>query len=336
MLMNVPGVTGLVPSVGEPRPSPSVDTPVTPLLPSVGALDVLSPFPSGIRPFARASIWNEPVAGDAPLDPRSDRIAAALAGEVRDEAEAKTGPWINTSKYSVPVYTVGADVPKVHVTLDTSKPALQRDFDAVPIPVGAHQSADTDALLVVYQPSTDTLWEFFHARLAADGWHARWGGKMTSVSTNQGYFPAPYGASASSLALLGGLMTIAELKAGQIDHALSMAVPNTAVGRFTWPAQRADGRTTKESAIPEGTRFRIDPAVDLSTLGLTPAGLTIARAAQRYGIIVRDGANNVVLYGEDPTTTNENPYGQIFGGRYPNAVLRNFPWNRLQVVAPSP
>ena len=30
----------------------------------------------------------------------------------------------------------------------------------------------------MYQPSTDTLWEFWLMRRAADGWHARWGGKL--------------------------------------------------------------------------------------------------------------------------------------------------------------
>jgi hypothetical protein len=347
---NGPADGGSVPGSSTPVDIPPVDTPPVdtppvdtppggtpdgPALPPIlDALAVLTPFPAGTRVFATTSIWNEPLAEDAPLDPSSDRLSAALAAEVRHEVDASTGPWINTTKFSVPVYTVGANVPGVHVTLDTVKPALQRDFDSVPIPAGAKQSADSDALLVIYQPATDTVWELFHARQDIDGWHARWGGKMTNASTSPGYFPYPYGASASGLALLGGLMTVAELKAGAIDHALAIAVPNTAIGKRTWPALRNDGRSIDPDAIPEGTRFRIDPAVDLSKLGLTGAGLAIARAAQRYGILVRDGASNVAFYGEDPSTTSSNPYGQIFGGRYPNAVLRDFPWDRLQVVAP--
>jgi hypothetical protein len=246
----------------------------------------------------------------------------------------RSGPWIATHAYSVPVYTVGAEVPAVHVTLDTNKPLLQRDFDAVPIPDGAHAAAGTDQHLVIFQPTTDTMWEFWHARQLSDGWHAGWGGKMTNVSTNPGYFANPYGASATSLPLLGGLMTEYELKNRQIDHALALALPLTAAGTFTWPAQRSDGRTVGPTAIPEGTRFRIDPTLDLSTLKLTPVGLAMARAAQKYGIIVRDGAQCVVFYGEDPTTLPWDSYPGLFGGLYPDEVLAGFPWSRLQVVAP--
>ena len=297
--------------------------------------------PAGARAAARAkvfapgSVWNAPIAANAPLAGDSDRLAHALRSEVAREVQARTGPWINTSKWSVPVYTVGADAPSVRVTLDTWKPALQRDFEAVPMPRGARPAVGTDGHLVVHQPSTDTLWEFYRAREAADGWHARWGGKMTNVSSNPGYFPAPYGATATSLPLLGGLIRVSELKAGRIDHALALALPTTAAGTFTWPAQRTDGRTTGPSAIPEGTRFRIDPKVDVTRLDLPPAGLAIARAAQRYGMIVRDGASNVTFYAEDPTPSGTNPYATLFGGRYPNEVLRGFPWDRLQVVAPS-
>ena len=284
--------------------------------------------------FAPTSVWRMPLAQTAPRDPRSAQLVAALNGELRREMGNKTGPWINTTKWSVPVYTVGAGARPVRVILDTNKPALERDFDAVPIPAGARPAAGTDGHMVIHQPSTDTLWEFYRARSAADGWHARWGGKMSNVSSDPGFFPGGFGASGTSLPLLGGLMTIAELEAGQIDHALALALPTTAAGTFTWPAQRSDGRTTGPSAIPEGTRFRIDPSLDLNRLGLSPVARAMARAAQRYGIIVRDGASNITFYAEDPSPTGANPYGRLFRNRYPNDVLRGFPWDRLEVVAP--
>jgi hypothetical protein len=321
-------------------PPPLLEPPaaVPPVLtpPVVGPLDVLTPFPASMRLFSPTSIWNAQVDGDLPLDPQSDRLVSALSNEVRSELDRSVGPWINTTRDSVPVYTVGADVTPVHVTLDTYLPALQRDFDVVPIPAGAHPSDSTDRHLVVYQPATDTLWEFWRAQKLADGWHARWGGKMTGVSTNPGYFEGTLGGSGTSLALLGGLMTIAELKAGRVDHALALAIPNTDSQSVTWPAQRGDGRTSGPNAIPEGTQFRIDPSLDLTKLRLSPLALTMARAAQRYGIVVRDSADCVTFYAEDPTTTSSNPYPQMYGGpgKYPADALRNFPWDSLQVVAP--
>jgi outer membrane biosynthesis protein TonB len=331
----VPPKSPVVPPKPPTTPVPPV-TSVPPIVtpPGLGPLDVLTPFPSGSRLFAPTSFWNRELPASEPLDPRSVQLVAALAAEVRSEVTKRTGPWINTNTWSVAAYTVGANVPNVHVTPDVRVAQFQRDIDAVPIPAAAHASNDGDATLVIYQPSTDTLWEFWHARRLADGWHAAWGGKMSNVSSNPGYFPNPMGASATSLPLLGGLVSINELKSGKIDHALALAVPNTDAAAVTWPAQRGDGRVRGAAAIPQGTHFRLDPTVDLSRLGLPPAGLAMARAAQRYGIVLRESSDCVTFYAEDATVTGSNPYPQLFRGLYANEVLAKFPWDRLQVVAP--
>jgi hypothetical protein len=156
----------------------------------------------------------------------------------------------------------------VHVTLDADMPDLQRAFDSVPPPDDARPAAGTDGHLLVWQPATDRLWEFWKLRRASDGWHARWGGAMSDVSRNAGYFPAPFGATGTGLPLLGGLIRASELRSGRIDHALALAIPKAKAGQFVWPAQRSDGSGTGPDAIPEGTRLRIDPRLDLSTLGL--------------------------------------------------------------------
>jgi hypothetical protein len=287
------------------------------------------------RLFSPASFWNKRLPANAPLDPSSRRLVRALEAQVDREVRARTGPWINFNAYSTPVYTVGRNAPTVRVKVDVYSPALQRDFDAVPIPSHARVAGGSDAHLTVYQPSTDTLWELWLARRAADGWHARWGGKLTGVATSPGHFPGAFGATATGLPLIGGLMRIKELQARRIDHALALAVPNTAAGRFVWPAQRGDGRTRGRGAIPHGTHFRINPRLDLRRLNLHPLTFAMARAAQRYGIVVRDTAGVVVFYAEDPVGLRApSPYGRIFDGRYPNALLQGFPWRHLQVVAP--
>jgi hypothetical protein len=328
-----PPVAPTTPTPPPPKPPPQV-APSPPAVFAIGPLDVVNQFPIELKAFAPTSFWNAALPATAPLAPDSARMATALSAEVRREIRLRTGPWINTNEWSVPVYTVGAGVPAVRVTLDNRSASLQRDFDAVPIPANARAAGGSDHHLTIYQPATDTLWEFWGARRSATGWRAAWGGKMTSVSTNPGYFPAPYGASGTSLPLIGGLMTIHELETGQVDHALAIAIPNTAQDRFVWPAQRGDGRTTGETAIPEGTRFRIDPSLNLDTLGLSPVGLAIARAVQRYGMVVRDTGGNFAFYAEDATPSGGKAYGKIFGPHYPNALLDRFPWSRLQVVAP--
>ena len=155
---------------------------------------------------------------------------------------------------------------------------------------------------------------------------------MSDVSYNPGYFPALFGATGTGLPLLGGLIRASELRSGRIDHALALAIPKAKAGQFVWPAQRSDGWGTGPDAIPEGTRLRIDPRLDLSTLGLPPIGLAIARAAQRYGMVIRDQAGAVTFYAEDPVTLKTNPYWALHAGKYPNDILASFPWSHLQVV----
>jgi hypothetical protein len=158
---------------------------------------------------------------------------------------------------------------------------------------------------------------------------------MEHVSTNPGYFTDPplWGATATSLPLLGGLIRLSELDAGHIDHALALAIPNRRAHWYSWPAQRTDGRTDAETAIPEGARFRIDPQLDLSTLNLSPFVRMLAQAAQHYGMVVRDGAGSVTFYAEDPTPTGSNPFtgpqGWFEGGYIDQMLRQQFPWDHL-------
>ncbi len=297
--------------------------------------------PSGqARPFAANAVWNAALPADAPLAPNSSTLVSQLESQVKAK-----GPWINTSPYSIPVYTVGNDQPTVPVTLDQHGPGSVGELASVlaagvPIPKDAHAAAGTDKSLVIWQPGRDRLWEFWQARKVNGKWNAVWGGRMNNVSRNPGYFDDPndWGGSATSLALLGGLMRISELRSGQIDHALALAIPAAAKGRFVYPAQRGDGVDTRPNAIPEGTRFRLDPKLDINALQLPPTTRMMALAAQRFGIIVRDQSGSVSFYSEDPTTTGSDPYGGTYGlfdGLSPHDLLKNFPWGHLEVVSPS-
>ena len=281
------------------------------------------------RPFSSSSFWNKPLADRAQIDARSQAYVDGL----RWEAWA-WGSWINTSAYSTPVYTVPAGQPTVRVQLDNVQTDLQAAWERVPIPSNAVPAIGTDGHMVVWQPSTDTMWEFWRASKQLDGWHAVYGGRMKNVSTNPGYFtdPPSWGATATSLPLIGGLMRIDELKAGRIDHALAMAIPQARANVYSWPAQRTDGNVDNPDAIPEGTRFRIDPKLDLRTLKMSRTTRIMAEAAQRYGIVVRDLAGSVVFYGEDPTLLGTDPYTALFGGLAPSQLLAEFPWASMQAL----
>ncbi len=296
------------------------------------------------RLFAPTSVWNRPLASDVPLDRRSAQLVAALDAQVAREEAARTGPWINTTSDGVPILTVAAEEPTVRVQLDHAPDAaLSSAWGAVPLPPTALPAAGSDGYLVVWQPSTDRMWEFWRLTRQDDGWHASWGGAIRAVSTSPGvYGPTAWpgakpwwGATASSLALAGGAITIEQLRVGQIDHALAIAMPQVRAGIFASPAQRTDGRSLDPLALPEGAHLRLDPRLNLSSLQMSPLAREMALAAQRYGIIVRDFAANIAFFGQDPTLTGSNPYqGQsgFFEGEYPSQLLASFPWTHLQVL----
>lgn len=199
-------------------------------------------------------------------------------------------------------------------------------------------------------PATDTA--------ATPGqWHAQWGGRMIDVSSNPGYYydikdPRGgyleydnWGATASSLPIVAGLITLSDLASGHIDHAVALMIPEAKAAVAWCPAQRTDGYDTSRDAIPEGAHFRLDPKLDLSKLQLTPVTRMIAEAAQKYGLIVNDQTGVTVGFrAEDPTPLmregHPNPYDRYFTdpatGRYeaPNRFLAAFPWSHLQLLRP--
>lgn len=292
-----------------------------------------SVWPS-VNPFSPTSFWNTPIAATAPLDANSATYVSDLQSQIK-----QSGVWMNTTAYSVPAYVVPAGQPTVSVTLDTWGPDLQQQFNAVPIPAGAVAASGTDESMSVWQPSTNKLWDFWLMHQVNGVWHARWGGEMDNVSTNPGYFTHSgqtnnWGGTATGLPLIGGLITLADLQRGYINHALALAVPQTLQGAFRWPAQRGDGNSTAATALPEGIRFRLDPTVNVSTLGLPWLDRLIAQAAQTYGIVLRDTSGAVTLYGQDPTPTGTNPWAAPFDGWSAGTYLSWLPWSRMQVVAP--
>jgi hypothetical protein len=284
------------------------------------------------RPFAPSSFWNKPLPCHADLDHRSRALVRTLVDQV-----AENEAWVNTYKYSSPIYVAGRDQRQTRVKLDRPSASLSAAFEAVPLPRNAIPARGTDAQLVVWQPATDSLWEFSKLTRRAHGWHAMWGGRIEGVSSSPGWFEEKnWGATATGLPLLGGLITLDDLRRGRINHALAIGVTRARSYLWSWPARRTDGATDNRTAIPEGARFRLDPALDLDRIAMPRLTRMLAEAAQRYGIVVRDKTGSSVTFeAEDATRFNADPYyrrGGWFGGRSPSALLASFPWTRLQAL----
>jgi hypothetical protein len=337
----------------------------------------------GSRLFSPASWRNQPLAPEAPLD--ADQSAA---WRLRQQL-ALHPAWVNTRDWSAPIYIASANLRRVRVQVETDfETELWRDWGDVPLvkdamgapPADGYDDRDplwlrlnrrqwTDRSLVVYQPATDSLWEFIHLVKRGDSFYAADGGKVTNVSESLGTWdpwPAPnlpHGTTGAGLPHMLGMQTIDEVvRRGSIDHVVSMLVPHAAdvdpgnrnpdyVG-VRAPATRSDGDRNPllyPDAIAEGTRFRLPASLDVDALDLTPYGKILARAIQRYGAVVvdrscavgqdclgqdADSKAAVSFYAEQPPNPSLDPYRAKFGQSFPAGALKNFPWDRLQVLPP--
>lgn len=310
--------------------------------------DVALALSSPGTPFSPTSFWNTQLPDNTPINPNTAAYQGDIDYDLQHYFGTPSNPNngnINTMQYTVPFYVVPADQPLVPVNAACANNGTQkasRNFtppkdlekdvlgngNGLPVPADAHGAAGTDEAIVIYQPSTNTEWELWQFQQDGSGnWEACDGGLNTDVSGGDGVFTSPYGVSASGLPLLGGLIRIEELQAGQIDHVMNLSLPqrlsrptipaNTpgATIGYSYPAVRTDGNSTNPLEIAEGQRFRLptclhlptdtQTCVSLSTYSqtypLTPVAMTIAVAAQKYGFIVGDGAGAVDVRGGDPT-----------------------------------
>jgi hypothetical protein len=271
--------------------------------------------------FSKNGPWNTKLPPNVPLATNSAAIVASITQDEQDT----NGAWVlNTDTFSTPIFYVSRNTPVQNWTysdcqnLPQLAPVIAGSLENVPTPADLIASQGTDGSTTIYQPSTDTYWDFWRAQKDASGhWSACWGGKIEHYSHNPGIFTNPLGASASGLPLGAGVIRISELQRGLIDHAIILVVPRTQANCFSWPANRDDGNTVGSDIPCEGQRLRLNPSFDVTML-YGRATQTIARAMQQYGLIVTDHGGAIVTYAED-----ERPYEATHGGVNPYPALED-------------
>lgn len=311
------------------------------------------------RVFSPQSFWYQPIPANAPLNPNSAAYTQNLVDQIQTHYNNVN---LNTTSYAASIYFVqtnggakdvtwvdGTPVYPVAKTVNVgfndcqnkgwTDPNLIAQWQNVPIPVGAKPASGTDSEMSIYDLSTHTLWDFWVMSQTNGQWQACWGGRIQNTTQNAGMFPNPYGTTATGLPFIGGEISAEDLAKGQINHVMGISLVNAATWNvFSWPANRSDGYNpfNAPNQIPEGTRLRLDPSVNVDALNLTPVGRMIAKAAQTYGFVIWDKAGAVSLRMVNPNTYTlagkPDPYPALFGGMASWQVLQNFPWNKMQFM----
>ena len=144
-------------------------------------------------------------------------------------------------------------------------------------------------------PNNCTLYELWQGSKDASGsgWSAS-NGAIFPLGTNALRPDGWTSADAAGLPILPGLVRWDEVNAGAINHAIRFTMNNTFNG-YIHPATHAAGLSGKQFP-PLGMRMRLKASTDMTRFS-GPA-LVIARAMQRYGIILADNGSNWYISGD--------------------------------------
>jgi hypothetical protein len=248
--------------------------------------------------FASNSVWNTPVgSGSVPAtaDPNSASWVSLLTSSIGSIA-------VNQGDYTPTYFKADASTARYSFT-----DANGWYTDSVPIPSGFKVSPG-DGWGIVADSSTNRIYAFTGQPT------------INSLTTASGVVVGPYNMSgsgtwddrtgpwlggASGINYLAGAVLPEDVKAGTINHALSMAFPKPVTrnggcaGSFVYPASSTDGQGACTS-IPMGTHFQLDPSISDATFqswGADTGDLMILHALQKYGAYVRDTTGSqIALY----------------------------------------
>jgi hypothetical protein len=286
------------------------------------------------RLYSRFSAFNRPIGANPVIDPNSSAMVDTLVAS----ANAR-GFSVASNEWTVPVYYADETTPRYDVAIAGQPPGAHYDpsfvhdvpriMHDVPIPPEAAPDPQIDGHMTVIDESTGCEYDFYAASKVGSSWRALWANRISTHSN--GVYQHGLSTRGTGFAPLAGMIWPEELQAGRIDHALMFAFPTTRAGGPVLPATASDGKTVDPNAIPQGARVQLDPDLDLDTLDLTPTERVIARALQRYGMLLGDTGGALSLYAVGAQSFAEYPYG---GFLEPTDVtyLSGIPVSRFRVL----
>lgn len=337
------------------------DTPVGQGAPDAGHFAGQLPNGESARIFAPDSFWYRPLPDDTPVVPHSDAVVARITSVARESLRDDPYPHpstlpqnpplvtVNTQAYSPGVFVANESDPIGNFSWDNcgglpedvGRRLVEDHLQDIHVPLSAQPAQGSDHEMAIYNVDTRQLTELW--RVTKQGpthFSACWGGTIVDASTSSGMFPGSFGATATGLSLVGGIITPNELKAGRIDHVVGVIVDVSVLNdQVSWPARRTDGRALGEHTIAAGQMLRLPASLDLDAMRLSPASRTIAQAAQRYGLIVWDGGAPFTFRAVNPNSLAWDPYPALIGdegyGLMGNTARGEepFPVDRLQVLS---
>jgi serine/threonine-protein kinase len=270
-------------SGGAPPPSAATSTPGGAAAPRAGAY------------FPADAVWYRDVSR-APLDAQSAAVIANLQ-------QAGWGLGRMQIDFSIEVLEAAADTPILAFTPTEDHFRPDCDLDPVPVPQGGALEgesgyecrSDGDCHLIVADRPRQRLYEMWRANIVSGRFR---GGCLAVWDMSRVYPPSGRGEQCTSADAAGYpiaplLFSADEVAAGSIDHAIRFILPNATMraGEYVHPATHGTRATRGgRDAPPYGVRLRLRADYPLASLP-NEAARVVARAMQRYGMLLADGGN---------------------------------------------
>ena len=235
------------------------------------------------------------------------------------EALAAAGGWgFGSMRIDFSIEVLQADATTPFRSFTPTADFYTPDCDHVPFPVppggaiegetGYQCVSNGDCHLIVVHRPTKTLYEMWRANIVGStftgGCAAVWDLTRSYPATLRG--DQCTSADAAGFPMAAMLFSADEVASGAINHAIRFILPNSRMrsGVYVRPATHAGGPTGGANLPPYGVRFRLRSDFPLASLPSEGARV-IARAMQRYGMILSDGGNIALTAQSDRFTTHK-------------------------------
>jgi len=262
--------------------------------------------------FPSTAPWYTDIS-NAPKDAQSDAAIAAMNSK---------GGW-GTGKmqidFSITVQHANASTPMMSFTKTSDWYSPDCDFTQVPVPTGGAIegesgyacTGDGDCHLLVIHDTQHKLYEMWRTNMVGSTLN---GGCLAVWDLTKDYVPHGRGegctsADAGGFPMTALLFNADEVAAGAINHAIRFILPNDRIGKqgYVHPATHAttaSASTTAPNSPPYGARLRLRADYPVDSLP-TAGAKVVARAMQKYGMILSDGGNIALTATSDKFTTHK-------------------------------
>jgi hypothetical protein len=252
-----------------------------------------APVIGGCSIFPADNPWNTRIDDTTKFPVHPDWSTFQTTMNLSTHLHPDWGDW-STDHYGIPWQTVPATQALVPMTFMY---ADQSDKGPYPFPPNAMVEGGSgsggDMHVLVLEEGKCILYETWDSTYSNPGWSCGSGAKF-DLSSNALRPDGWTSADAAGLPILPGLVKVAEVKAGAVNHAIRFTM-NSTQQAYIHPAVHAAG-DSNTAEPPMGLRLRLKASFDTSPF--SGATLVVLTAMKQYGLMLADNGSDWYFGGD--------------------------------------